>query len=140
MKELRTEIIINATPDQVWKVLTEFTSYGEWNSFMVVEGKLAVGERLKNTMVLNGKTQVFKPIIQKVEENKTFEWLGSLPLGVFKGRHYFMLEELGNNRTKLIHGEKFSGLLHKIILKQIEEATYQTLVRDRIAFFSPISG
>jgi uncharacterized protein YndB with AHSA1/START domain len=31
MKELRTEIEIQATPDKVWQVLTSLDKYPEWN-------------------------------------------------------------------------------------------------------------
>ena len=34
MREFRTEIEINATPDKVWDVLMDFDSYPEWNPFM----------------------------------------------------------------------------------------------------------
>lgn len=40
-----------------------------------------------------------------------FRWIGRLliPL-IFDGEHYFQLEEI-DGKTKLTHGEKFSGLL-----------------------------
>jgi hypothetical protein len=31
--------------------------------------------------------------------------------GIFDGEHYFLLEPIGEGRTKLKHGEKLSGLL-----------------------------
>jgi hypothetical protein len=30
--------------------------------------------------------------------------------GIFDGEHYFLLEPIGENRTRLTQGEKFSGL------------------------------
>jgi hypothetical protein len=129
MKEIKTEIIINAPKEKVWEVLTDFEAYGEWNPFIVsIEGKGEVGKKLKNTMVNGDKTNVFKPEIKKFEVNQHFEWLGSIPLGLFTGRHYFILEDLGNNQTKLIHGEKFGGLLRGMIMKQIGESTQQSFI------------
>ncbi|MEM6261980.1 MAG: SRPBCC domain-containing protein [Bacteroidota bacterium] len=130
MKEIRTEIIINASPEKVWNVLTDFEAYESWNPFIVsIEGKQAVGERLTNTMVSNGKAQVFKPKILQFQQNDTFEWLGSLPLRLFTGRHYFILKDLGNGRTKLIHGEHFGGLLRGMIMKKIGEETQQSFLK-----------
>jgi hypothetical protein len=31
--------------------------------------------------------------------------------GVFDGEHYFLLEPLGDGKTRLMQGERFSGLL-----------------------------
>lgn len=124
MKELRTEIILNATTDKVWETLTNVEAYASWNPFIVSsEGEAKLGGRLTNTMMNKGKANVFKPIITRFEPQKAFEWLGSGLLGMFKGRHYFMLEDLGEGKTKLVHGEKFSGLLSGPIMKMIGDDT-----------------
>ncbi len=126
MTHLKTEIILNAPKETVWNTLTAFDQYEKWNPFIVSsKGKAVLGTKLTNKMLNNGKANVFKPVVTKVEPNREFEWLGSGLLGMFKGRHYFILEELGNEQTKLIHGEKFSGLLSGIILKMIGDETLQ---------------
>ncbi len=33
MKQIRSEIIINAPPQAVWRIITDFDSYPEWNTF-----------------------------------------------------------------------------------------------------------
>ena len=129
MKEIRTEILINATPTQVWKVLTHFEDYPNWNPFIIsIEGTGAVGSRLTNTMMNNGKKNVFRPKVLQFEPNQVFEWLGSLPLRLFTGQHYFLLEEQAPNQTKLIHGEKFGGLLRGMIMNKIGEQTQQNFL------------
>lgn len=130
MKEIKTEIIIDVSPSRVWDVLTDFGSYPDWSTFIVsIEGKAVEGTRLRNTLVLKDSPQVFKPIITRAEPNQAFEWIGSLPLGIFKGRHYFILEASGDQQTKLIHGEQFSGLLHGLILRKIGEDTLRAFQR-----------
>ena len=50
MKELRTEIEIQATPDKVWQVLTSLDKYPEWNPFIHhAIGKAKVGEKVDIT-------------------------------------------------------------------------------------------
>ncbi|RLD18626.1 MAG: SRPBCC domain-containing protein [Bacteroidetes bacterium] len=126
MKNLRTEIVINASDIAVWKVLTDFDAYREWNPFVHIEGRPALGESLVNTMYLdkNGKSQIFKPEIIRWDEYKGFSWLGSLFVpGLFDGEHYFELERLDDNQVKLIHGENFTGVLSWLIMKLIGEKT-----------------
>lgn len=45
--ELRTFVDIDATPEQVWNVLTDLPAYAEWNPFITsAEGELVKGGRL----------------------------------------------------------------------------------------------
>ena len=47
-KQLRTEIAIDAPPERVWAVLTDFERYGEWNPFVPsLQGELSGGSRLR---------------------------------------------------------------------------------------------
>jgi uncharacterized protein YndB with AHSA1/START domain len=34
MKEIRSEIEIQASPEKVWKILTDLDKYQEWNPFL----------------------------------------------------------------------------------------------------------
>jgi hypothetical protein len=54
----------------------------------------------------------FKPTVLSVRPERELRWLGRLLFsGIFDGEHYFLLEPIGNSRTRLTQGEKFSGLL-----------------------------
>ncbi len=126
MKEIKTEIIINASANKVWEVLTNFEAYPNWNPFIIeilLEGTLVEGAQLQNTMLNKGKKNVFKPVVTQLTKTHRFEWLGKLPLGMFSGRHYFILEELDVHQTRLIHGEKFSGWLMPLLMRMIGEDT-----------------
>jgi hypothetical protein len=47
MRELSTEIEINALPEQVWAVLCDFESYSEWNDSSTRRGFEAMNTALK---------------------------------------------------------------------------------------------
>lgn len=130
-KSIKTEIIINASKEEVWEALTNFENYPEWNPFVVnIEGRLEKGFRLRNTLKSGGKTFVFKPLVVDVKPCKSFSWLGSLFIkGLFDGRHYFEIEEVNSRQVKLVHGEQFSGLLSSFILKKIGDETRSNFVR-----------
>ena len=124
MKEIRTEIIIDAPRSEVWQVLTDFGKYARWNPFIVEsEGQAIKGSKLRNVMKPGEKTQTFRPVVTQVEEGKRFEWLGKLPLNAFIGRHYFELEDVSGGKTKLIHGEHFGGWFRGFIMKKVGEET-----------------
>lgn len=114
MRHIETEILINASPEKVWVVLTDFEQYPKWNPFIKsIEGEKAVGRRLKVFIQPpDGGGMTFKPEVLAFEANKEFRWKGKLFLkGIFDGEHYFRLSDAGNGATRFVHGEKFSGFL-----------------------------
>jgi hypothetical protein len=119
MPDLHVEIEINASPERVWEVLTDFSSYPQWNPFIrEISGKPEDGARLRAVMhPPDARPSTFRPkVISARSPNYQppfqFRWRGSLFIpGIFDGEHYFILEPLGPNKTKFIHGEKFTGLL-----------------------------
>lgn len=133
--KIRTEIIINSSKEQVWKILTDFKNYQQWNPFIIkAEGKAIVGTHLKNTMKNGEKVMIFKPKVLRVEPNQYFDWLGHLWFrGLFSGHHYFEIQEIHQNQIILIHGENFSGILSGLILKKIGAQTRQNFVKMNMA-------
>ncbi len=114
MKQIETDIVIQAPPEKVWQVLTTFENHSGWNPFIqTISGGKKAGKRLKVSVNLpKGKTITFYPEVLKYEPNREFRWKGKLGMyGIFDGEHYFILEKLDGNVTKFIHGEKFSGIL-----------------------------
>ena len=47
---LTTTITIDATTDEVWQVLTDFASYGQWSNFSRVDGVAETGTPLSMKM------------------------------------------------------------------------------------------
>lgn len=128
MKQIITEQFIQASPEKVWSILIQSKEYGKWNPFIIkMEGAPVLGQRITNTMKTGKKEMVFKPIITKLEEGKELEWLGSMPLGMFNGRHFFRLKA-HQGGTLLEHGEYFTGWLHGLILSKIGEETRQNFI------------
>jgi hypothetical protein len=123
MREIDTEIIIDAPPERVWKVLTDFAAYSEWNPFIKkARGELAVGKKLNLQLALGKRTVPIKPELIRVEPNRALVWRGSLPIpGLFKGEHSFELSPQGASQTRLRHSERFNGLLVRVLGKVLDE-------------------
>ena len=124
MKQIETDIIINADLNKVWLILTDFESYPHWNPFIrVISGKKKVGEKLRVFIQPpESKGMLFKPIIQIYRMEDEFRWIGKLGVrGIFDGEHYFKLKAVGNNQTKLVQGEIFSGILIPLMVRVFEK-------------------
>ena len=141
MKELVTEITIQAPVEIVWKHLTDLTAYSSWNPFIVKsDGEIGLGNQITNVMMNGGKPRTFKPKITGVKPLLSFEWLGKLPLGLFNGNHYFRLEKIDDDTTHLIHGEHFSGLLRGPIVNRLGDDTRAGFVAMNEALKSRCEG
>jgi hypothetical protein len=116
--EIRTETEIAASPDEVWRVLTDFPSYPEWSPFIrKIEGQPVVGETLDVEMqpLHMESSQNYSPEVLVVNENEELRWIGKLLLpGIFDGEHYFRIEADGSG-SRFVHGENFRGILLAVI-------------------------
>jgi len=125
-KEIKTEILIHATPEKVWSILTNFGNYPNWNPFIKsINGELKVGNKITARIEppeANGMT--FKPIILTFETNKELSWLGHLIIpGLFDGNHKFELIDNKNGTTTFIQSEKFKGILVPLLKNQLDNNT-----------------
>lgn len=126
MKKLETEILIEAPIELVWIAFTDFESYTKWNPFMSISGELKLGDKVKVEVVLKDKNSVFRPKIIVLEDERKLEWKGNLVhKRIFSGLHYFHFSPEGEGQTRLIHGEEFSGIFNKSILKKIGQSTLE---------------
>ena len=111
---ISTTIDIDADPQAVWDVLTDFAAYGEWNPFMDrIEGTPEVGAKLVVHMTPpGGRAMTFKPTVLAATPGQELRWLGKLGIrGLFDGEHSFVLTPNADGTTHLTHGERFSGIL-----------------------------
>jgi hypothetical protein len=114
LREIETTVEIDAPPAAVWRVLTDFPTYGEWNPFIpTIAGDVQVGERL--TVRLEppgGKGMTIKPTVLAAEPERELRWKGRLVIpGLFDGEHTFRIEPIDGQRSRFVHGERFTGIL-----------------------------
>jgi hypothetical protein len=125
-KEIKTEILIHATPEKVWKILTNFDDYPNWNPFInSIKGEVKVGNKIRVRITPpESNAMTFKPEILKFESNREFSWLGHLLFpGLFDGNHKFEIIENSNGTTTFRHSEIFKGLLVPLFKKQLDNNT-----------------
>ena len=126
MKELRTEVEIQASDKRVWQLLTDFASFPQWNPFIrQAKGEAKVGARLEVHLQPSGASgMTFKPVVLKVEPNRELRWLGRLLIpGLFDGEHIFTIETLQANRIRFTQREVFTGLLVPLFARSLDTDT-----------------
>jgi hypothetical protein len=126
MKELHTEIEIEASAERVWGLLTYFSSYPQWNPFIrSISGQPAPGERLEVRIEPpGGRGMTFKPKVLNAEPNRELRWLGHLLVpGVFDGEHSLAIQPLGEARVRFVQRETFRGLLLPLFARSLDNHT-----------------
>jgi hypothetical protein len=114
VRELRREIEIDAPPEGVWAVVTDFAAYPDWNPFIRrISGELREGARLEVRIEPPGaRATTFKPTVRSVAANRELRWLGRLLVpGLFDGEHSLRIEPLEGGRSRFVQSERFSGFL-----------------------------
>jgi hypothetical protein len=122
MKELRTEIIIQASPEKVWQTLTNLEKYPEWNPFIHhAIGAAKVGEKVDITFRSGSKEMTLHCTVVKAEPNRELCWKYHVILpALFSGDHSFVIEQMENNRVRFVNREIFNGLLVSSQAKDID--------------------
>ncbi len=132
MKELRTEIEIQAPAERVWQLLTDFDKFPEWNPFLRwARGRIAVGERLKIFMQPSGSSGItMKPKVIRVEPLRELRWLGHLFVpGLFDGEHAFIIDALGPGRVRFVQRETFTGILVPLFTHMLDTSTQRGFLK-----------
>lgn len=125
-KEIKTEILINATPEKVWSILTNFEQYSNWNPFIKsIKGNVSVGNKITARIEPpESKGMTFQPKILTFKTNKELKWLGHVLFpGLFDGEHKFELIDNENGTTTFIQSEKFNGILVPLFKKMLDVNT-----------------
>ena len=125
MRTLDTSVPIDATPDEVWRVLTDFDRYPEWNPFITsIAGPLETGARLAVSLTpRGGRTIRMKPAVRAVEPGRRLVWLGHLGVpGIFDGEHEFIVEpaERPGGGSVFRQRETFRGALVPLVGRLLE--------------------
>jgi hypothetical protein len=135
-KQLESEIDIEASAERVWQVLTDFSSYPEWNPFITqAEGQAVVGGRLTLRMQpVGGRAATVHPTVLEATPVRELRWLGTLGgvPGLMDAEHVFTLSDRPGGPAadgspgrvvRLTQREGFRGLLVPAISRSLERHT-----------------
>jgi len=113
MPGIQTTLVIDASPDAIWSVLSDWPAYGEWCALIpVIRGEARLAGDVDIRLRLGALAAPIDATITRFEPNRALEWTGprSRALGLFaSGRHSFEIVDFGDGRSRLVHGETFTG-------------------------------
>jgi len=122
-----TEIIIDATPEQVWNVLCDTKSYPEWNQIIVKMDGRIVDKSSLDVLFKSGidaKPKKFHHDTLHVEDGVVFYWSDVFAMGI-KDKHSFRVQTTDDGKTKFIQADQAKGgatwLFGKTISKRVIE-------------------
>ncbi len=112
-RTIRSAIEIRAPLESVWRLLTDFNAYPDWNPHIrKVQGAPVVGGRITiHSRPPGGRAFVLRPVVIKWSPPTELRWRGTVvSRRLFSGEHGFRLEELSNGRVRFHQDETFTGL------------------------------
>ena len=114
MKQFEAKTTIEASPEEVWKVLVNVKSWPEWDKYCErIEGEVILGQKVTAyTKLAPGRG--FKVKVSELKENKYMVWSGGMPFGLFTGKREWILNDLGESKVEFVTRETFSGPLVKL--------------------------
>ena len=131
MREIRTEIEINASQMEVWDILMAFDKWSDWNPTVnQASGTATLGSKVSIIMAgSEGKNgQKYSADITTFEAPRSFRWRAVMMAGfLMTNDRSFELEPAGEG-TKLINTEHFSGLLVSLLWSKLENFVPDSLI------------
>ena len=120
MRSYEASSLINATPAQVWPLLTDTAAWSDWDSGVTkVDGRLVLGQKLWITVSAN-PGRAFPLTVVELSAPQRMVFRGGMPLGLFTGRRTYTLVPEGTG-TRFTMREEYTGPLSAIIVKSIPD-------------------
>jgi len=130
-RKIYTDIIIDATVEQVWSVIRDTKSYKNWAVFLTdIKGELKDGNKIIAKFQLNPSKEKYNSIDHtiQVKEGKSFYWAEKGPMGICDN-HHFIIEAINKNTCKFIQKDELTkgatfllgGYLSKIYVKGYQD-------------------
>ena len=108
-KSVRAEIVIKASPQEVWSTITNPSTYGEWNPIFVnYEGEFVEGNTLTLQMKMGDTPTPVQVAVKDLVANERLHQGGGYPV-ILTYDHNWYLESVPEG-TKVTQYEYYTGL------------------------------
>ena len=109
-KSVRAEVVVDATPDEVWSVIMDTASYAEWNPILVsVDGTFAEGAELTIGMkTADGRVTPVSARVERLVPARHLNQTGGMT-GILTFSHNWLLEPVEAG-TRVTQYEEYRGV------------------------------
>jgi hypothetical protein len=125
-KQLTSQIDIDATPDRVWRVLSDFAAYPQWNPFITrAEGEARPGSQIVMRMQPVGARGVtLRPTVLEATPGHRLRWLGRYGIPrLFDAEHCFTITPREQGGVRVSQNERFTGVLVPLLARSLDRHT-----------------
>lgn len=114
---------INASPDVIWRIITDAPGYPTWDPGVDrIEGTIAPGSKV-TAYTKRDPNRAFPAKVSEFVPGRKMVWSGGMPLGLFKGVRTFTLTPQSNNTIEFTLREDYSGPLLPLFARSIPDMT-----------------
>lgn len=123
MKTYSATTTIKASPETIWRILTDAPNYPAWDPWADrIEGTIAPGAKITAYTKLS-RDRAFPVKVTEFVPGRQMTWTGGLPLGLFKGARTFTLAPRGDGSIDFTVRETFSGPLLPLFARTLPDMT-----------------
>ena len=113
---------IDASPERVWSLLADASTYRDWNKAVLsIEGPIVQGGTVSLVSIANPK-RTFRLHVTELRPPNRMVWSDGMPLGLFKGERTYRVEPR-EGVTHFEMTEEYTGLLAGVFTKAIPDLT-----------------
>ena len=110
-----TEIEIEAPPEKVWLVLSDFSRMPQWSTTLQkIAGSLTSGSQTTVDYIFKGKLRVIKHTMVDFKDGLQFGWSDTL-IPLAKDYHIYRIEALPNHRSRFVQTDEVKGMTASLV-------------------------
>jgi len=106
---VHTEVLIDAPPEKVWAVLTDFERLSEWSNNLVgLEGDFREGGQITVTFKSGPFDQKIEHEVKFFEDGRSFGWSDPLMMGI-SDHHIYQVNATDDGKTLFVQTDHVKG-------------------------------
>jgi hypothetical protein len=144
LREIETSLDIAAPAERVWDVLADFRGWDEWNPVITrMRATLSAKTPVSFIIAVGSRELKVRAEMVKVEHGRELRWRGppnALVGRLLRGEHYLLIDGGKAAGCRIVHGERFEGLLLPAIWGKVRSDLEQAYFEMNRALKARVEG